>query len=234
MGVIFLTLSMSLCEISMADSVKFSLGSYYFEGRFSREDRSNFLILPYTMKLARKQHYWLISGSRIKLHGSSEIFNDNPEGRDRLTESGTGDVIFKTGHNYPLRGLIRELSLEAGVKIPVADKDKKLGSGRADEELSVKILLAKPWLLAINRTGYKVRGDTKELVYKDTWSNQLTLITPLPYKLSLGLGAFIQSPTTRESVMRKELSLILSYPLTQAQSLMLYTMNGYTRSSADR
>ncbi|MDP8218202.1 MAG: transporter [Candidatus Theseobacter exili] len=93
---------------------------------------------------------------------------DNPDGGEN--ESGFGDVFI--GTKYMLLNEIDQpvdLSLAATVKLPTADEDKGLGTGKADVTLRAAVAKTFGQILGVAGVGYTFVGEPDNV----DWDNQI-------------------------------------------------------------
>jgi len=127
---------------------KFSTSIDYESGKYGTDTRSDSVYIPFTLK--RYLGDWNASltvpylrqssgGEVTNVGGRSARTGRGPRSAATTTHSGLGDLVVRGGYD-----LIKEnpqpfdLSLAAKIKLPTADEDKGLGTGKFDEGLGLE------------------------------------------------------------------------------------------------
>jgi hypothetical protein len=176
----------------------------YRSGDFGLPGRTRILAVPATFAvISDRQEFRLnvsylsvTSEDRVTIVGDQVIERtDGPSG----TESGPGDVVAEEEY-YLLAGSGARpwLSLLLAVKLPTADEEKGLGTGRTDAGAGMGLIqpLGSRWHL-LGEAQYFVMGDPKDLDLRNT----LWLSFGLQRRVAGG-GSASLSYERRESVLR--------------------------------
>ncbi len=126
---------------------KFSSSVTYETGDFGADTTTNTVYIPFTIKRYFKEgdlsftipYIYQESGPEVSsLDGKPFQIHSSPAGSKRISE-GIGDMSLK-GSYYLLDESDKPLNLSAvgKIKLPTADEDKGLGTGKADETLGLE------------------------------------------------------------------------------------------------
>jgi hypothetical protein len=149
-------------------------------------------------------------------------------------ESGLGDVVGNVA--YALldgsRGGVL-LDVIGKVKLPTADEDKCLGTGKTDYSIQLDVARAFGAVTGFGTLGWKKFGDPSGTNLRD------------PIYTSLGVATKLAPPTTvgaaydwREKVSSRgdeisEMSLFVSHKLDASWKLQVYAVKGFSDASPD-
>jgi hypothetical protein len=150
----------------------------------------------------------------------------------RVTEEGNGDInISGTYTLIDDREHAYGLDVSARVKLPTADEDKFLGTGKTDYGVNAE--LYKPvndWTPYWN-VGYRWRGDPSGFNLKNIWSSSIGTDYRVNNDTSLGISYDWQQKTTTRVDNAQELSAYINYRLTTNNKINFYMLTGYSNSS---
>jgi hypothetical protein len=212
-----------------------SVGAGYDTGDYGDPIDTDVWILPIGLKY--KIGLWSFGISTSWLHVKSPNTVDAEGnflggGGARTTEQGIGDVNLSA--KYSLlddRDYFAGLDVTGKLKIPTADEDKFLGSGKTDFGLNLEAYKTiNNWTPYWN-VGYKWKGDPDRINYNNVWSTSLGTDYKLNRDLTLGASYFWQRKVTRFSDNGQEASIYANYYVNDTNKLNFYLLAGSGNSS---
>ena len=150
----------------------------------------------------------------------------------RVTEEGMGDINIAGTYNllddrkYPVG-----LDVSAKVKIPTADEDKFLGTGKTDFGLNTEIFQSFGNWSPYWNVGYKWRGDPKDFNLKNIWSSSIGTDYRINDTFNVGIGYDWQQKTTKFSENAQEASAYVNYRVNDSNKLNFYMLTGFSNAS---
>ena len=226
------------CQSSIAaDGVfSFTTGVDYSSGDYGASQDTDVWAIPFSVKY--KADNWNVRVSTSYLRVTSPSFV-TPEGdfigagvTKRVTEEGVGDLTIAGTYNLlDDRTNSFGLDITARVKIPTADEDKFLGTGKTDYGLNAEIF--KPignWTPYWN-VGYRWRGDPSGINLKNVWSTGIGTDYYINDIWSVGAGYDWQQKTIKFVDNAQETSAYVNYRINDTNKINLYLVNGYSNSS---
>ena len=230
--------------------IALSPSSYALDGRFSATMGVDYStgdygatldtdVWAFPLSFKYKTDTWNIRISTAYLRVTSPEFV-TPEGDfigsntvlKRTTQEGNGDINIAGTYTFlDDRDYLVGLDLTAKVKIPTADEDKFLGTGKADYGLSAEFF--KPignWSPYWN-VGFKWRGDPSGFNLKNIWSSSIGTDYRFNRDLSAGFSYDWQQKTTVFAENAQETSGYVNYYINDTNKVNLYAVTGYSNGS---
>jgi Putative MetA-pathway of phenol degradation len=212
-----------------------SVGADYSSGDYGANEDTDVWAIP--MSLKYRTGAWRFGVSTAWLHVSSPN-NVNADGEfvgsggAKNTETGFGDVHLSTAYNLlDDRDYLVGLDVIGKIKIPTADKNKFLGSGKTDYALNVEVFkTVNAWTPYLN-VGYKWKGDPSNIDYHNVWSTSFGIDYQVNRDLTLGSSYDWQQKISRFSQSVQEISAYTSYRLNHKNKLNFYLLSGYSDAS---
>lgn len=152
----------------------------------------------------------------------------------RGSASGQGDVVTSAGYAL-LEGMNRSWMVEVigKVKLPTADKDKGLGSGKTD--YSVQLDLAKPVaaVTVFGTAGWKKFGDPDGMNMRDPLFLSVGLAHKLGPAVTVGAAYDWRQKVTTRGYQVSELSVFVTRRLAESWKMQTYFVTGFSDASPD-
>jgi long-subunit fatty acid transport protein len=229
------------CQQVFALDGEFSstLGVDYSSGDYGASKDTDVWAIP--MSLKYRTDTWNVRVSTSYLRVTSPSFV-TPEGDfigsgnaltvKRVTEEGIGDVNIAGTYNllddrkYPVG-----LDVSAKVKIPTADEDKFLGTGKTDFGLNAEIFKSFGDWSPYWNVGFKWRGDPKDFNLKNVWSSSFGTDYRINDSFNVGVGYDWQQKTTKFSDNAQEASTYVNYKINGNNKLNFYLLTGFSNAS---
>lgn len=229
------------CQPAFALDGKFSssLGIDYSSGDYGATKDTDVWAIP--MSLKYRTDNWNIRASTSYLRVTSPSFV-TPEGDfidsgnvasvKRVTEEGMGDINIAGTYNlFDDRKYLAGLDVTAKVKIPTADEDKFLGTGKTDIGLNAEIFQSFGDWSPYWNVGYKWRGDPKNFNLKNIWSSSIGTDYRINDTFNVGIGYDWQQKTTKFAENAQEASTYVNYRVNDSNKLNFYVLTGFSNSS---
>ncbi len=214
-----------------------TMGVDYSTGDYGASLDTDVWAFPLSIKY--KTDNWNLRISTAYLRVTSPTFV-TPEGDfigangsfKRRTEEGNGDInIAGTYTMLDDRDYLVGLDLTARVKIPTADEDKFLGTGKTDVGLNVEFFKSiNNWSPYWN-IGYKWRGDPSGFNLKNIWSSSIGTDYRFNSDISAGFSYDWQQKTTVFAQNAQETSAYINYYLNDTNKINFYALTGYSDGS---
>ena len=215
------------------------VGMDYSTGEYGSANETRTWVIPFIAKYERGPMTWKASIPWIRTTGPGDVIGVGPdripaEGSENetRTESGIGDLVLSAGY-AAVQNRYLLLDVIAKIKVPTADEDRALGTGKTDVSLQLDAATLVNGLTVFGTVGKKKYGDPDGRDYRD------------PYYGSIGVGKRV-IPTTfvgasydwRDNVTRtgdeiRELMLFASHRLAERMKLQAYLIRGFSDNSPD-
>jgi hypothetical protein len=214
-----------------------SIGADYSSGDYGASEDTDVWAIPIGLKYRTGAWRFGISTSWLHVKSPNTVdANGNfiGSGGKTTTDEGIGDIHLSAAYTLlDDRDYALGLDVIGKVKIPTADEDKFLGSGKADYGLNLEIFKTISHWTPYWNVGYKWKGDPSFINYKNVWSSSLGFEYLVNRDLILGAGYDWQQKVTRFSQNVQETSVYANYYLNDYNKLNFYLLTGYSDASPD-
>jgi hypothetical protein len=231
----------------MADETsRYSLttGLDYSSGGYGASDNTDMWYAPVTLKYMRGPSTLKVTVPYLRITSpatGATLIGYDAEGRPiysggtgRKTEEGLGDVVLSYSHNLfekPQRGFLVDLG--AKVKLPTADKNKGLGSGKADYGVFTDVYYLAGPATPFVTVGYRVLGDPAGIDLRNVWQGTLGLAYKLSDRNSMGAMWDLRQASTATGDGISELTAYWAHKLGDGFKLQAYGVAGFSNASPD-
>ena len=221
---------------------KFTLGSYFSSGDYGAERDTDIAYFPLSYEVSTFPWVFSVTVPYLGLKGPGDVFLETGNiGRGRegqnllIDEQGPGD-IFLTG-TYQLDPILKgwvfvDFSLQA--KLPTADETRDLGTGETDFGVQLDFYTTLGRNTWFSSVGYRQRGKTPLYDLQDSAFGSVGVMRQYGEQTWLGLIYDYREKASSNSFESHELMPFVSYNINDRWNMMLYTIAGFTDSSADR
>jgi hypothetical protein len=157
-----------------------------------------------------------------------------PGGCD-IVESGLGDTVASA--DFALldgsRGDGLMVDLVGKVKLPTADEDHCLGTGKVDYSGQVDLAQAFGAISGFATLGWRKFGDPSDTDFHDPVFASLGLVTQIAPATSVGAAYDWRQKVTSDGDEFQEFTLFLSQRLRPDWKVQLYALKGFSDASPD-
>lgn len=232
-------LAAELTESNTLSNGRFSIsvGTDYSSGDYGASEDTEVWAIPISLKYRTGAWRFGASTSWLRVTSPNNVDADGNfigSGGKKNTEAGMGDVHLSAAYTLlDDRDYLVGLDVIGKVKIPTADEDKFLGTGKVDYGLNLEVFKTiKHWTPYWN-VGYKWKGDPSDINYKNMWSTSLGFEYQVNRDLIIGASYDWQQKVTQFSQNAQEASVYANYHLNDTNKLNFYLLTGYSDASPD-
>jgi long-subunit fatty acid transport protein len=212
-----------------------SIGADYSSGDYGANENTDVWAIPISLKY--RTDAWRFGLSTAWLHVSSPN-NVNADGElvgsggAKNTETGFGDLHLSAAYNLlDDRDYLVGLDVIGKIKIPTADENKFLGTGKTDYALNVEVFKTINAWTPYWAIGYKWKGDPSGIDYNNVWTSSIGVDYQANRDLTIGAGYDWQKKISQLSQNVQEISAYTSYRLNNKNKLNFYLLSGYGDAS---
>jgi hypothetical protein len=208
-------------------------GIYLSRGDYGETQETTVAALP----LSYKYDYGLwnlkatLSLVQISGPGNIDTGGITTSARSR-EENGLGDLYFRVGHFYPMRGGALWWEPYAKLKLPTANYAKGLGTGEPDLEVGTELSHRVAHSGSVfGKLGYRWRGDPPQThLNNGVLFNMGYMHSPLP-QWSGGAMFDYRAPSTDTADATQEMTVFLTRRYPQRRNVTAYLLTGLTDAS---
>jgi hypothetical protein len=211
-----------------------SVGLDYLTGDYGSTINTDIAALTFGLRYKKSRWtfkasipYLSISNTGVTTDGVSV----NAAGK---SEKGPGDLNLSAsylGYYNPKSGF--GISGKTKIKLPVADKNKGLGTGEVDVSFQLDPFKVMGPVTLFSSIGYKVYGDTATTDYNNVWYLSLGGMYKVSDALDIGLGGNFREKVTTRSENKKDMFLFSNSKLTRTDAIQFHLSHGFSDSTPD-
>lgn len=231
--------AVSLHATAETPKLVFSTGLDYSSGKYGQAEDTKITYVPFTGKYEVDRWTFKATVPYIQIEGPANV---TPDSRVvvagtrpvRSKESGLGDVVVGASYNA-LANLEDQFYLDLGfkVKLPTADEQKGLGSGKTDYSVYTDLYKTYGNVTLLGTLGYKKFGDPTGIDLNDVLYGSAGFSYKLSSADSIGFVVDAREKTTNTSEALREYSVFYSHKFNNTYKLQTYLVTGDTTSSVD-
>ena len=231
-------------EDSFADiyDITLSGGADFATGKYGTDTSTDIWYIPFTAKLEAERHafkitvpYLSITDSGSVVGGGDQVIvvGDGGDG-EKTTEEGIGDIIgVMSFYVFPGTEKLPLVDLNYKIKVPTADEDRGLGTGKFDHSFEVDFTKVYDKITVFSTVGYKVFGDPDDYDLDNVFYGSIGAQYSLDEISRLGLIYDIRDRTTDSGHGISELTGYYGRTLSEHWRLMVYGVAGLSDGSPD-
>lgn len=216
-------------------------GVDYSSGDYGDTSDTSILFIPVTGRVEYGRLTVKASVPYIRIEGPGNVVGGTdggivvgPGGGGKTSQSGLGDIVVSGSYLfYPLSEGMPFMELTGKVKIPTADEDKGLGTGKVDYTIQGDLYQPFGAFTIFGGIGYRVRGEPAGF----NLGNSFLASVGGAYKVSDiwsgGLMFDYREAATKTSDDRLELTPYVAIKPSTEWTLSLYASFGMSDASAD-
>lgn len=219
-----------------------SAGFDYSSGKYGSSANTTILYAPFVAKYEIGSWtakvilpYLEISSPGTVVGGGTDVVViGTTQNARRTTSRGMGDVVTALtysvleGNPY---GLF--LDLTAKIKLPTADDQKGLGTGKADHTAVVDVFKSLGRFTLLGSLGYKDTGQPDGLNLNNVWFGGIGGAWRFSSATSGGVLWDVRQPSRDGIDGARDLTVYLTHKWSDTFKMQLYTYRGFSHASAD-
>lgn len=241
-GSAFVLLGMSgLGNAAGADGVlTIGTGFDYSRGSYGESPDTEILYLPVSVKYETSRWFAKLTIPYLEITGPSDvvIIDGRPVSSggatSRSSEAGLGDVVASAGYTAyenAWAGFI--LDVIGKVKLPTADENKGLGSGKTDYAFQIDALKSFAAYSLLGTAGYRWLGSPAGVELNDVWFMSAGLVRKFSTEWSGGVLYDYREASTAMGSPQSEATIYASHSLSSQSRAQLYVVHGFGDGSPD-
>ncbi|BAN49238.1 hypothetical protein [Metapseudomonas resinovorans] len=229
-------LLVSLTVPTLADELSVSTGFDYSRGRYGTPATSETWYVPVVAKYETGPMIYKLTVPYLRITNPAVGPAGEPLSGDcGSVESGLGDTVASADY------LLLDGSASAGVmvdligkvKLPTADEDNCLGTGKTDYSAQIDLARAFGAITGFATLGWRKFGDPSDTDFRDPIFTSVGLLTRLAPATSLGAAYDWRQKVTSDGDEIQEFSLFLTQRLSPSWKVQLYALKGFSDASPD-
>lgn len=221
---------------------KFTLGTYLSRGNYGASEDTDIQYFPLSYEFASFPWVLSLTVPHLALEGPGDVFLEAGNiGRGRgqapefIDNSGLGDVLATASYQLPALfndRLFVDFTVQA--KLPTADEERDLGTGETDIGVQLDLYASRGRNTYFSTLGYRQRGNTPLYDLQDSLFASTGLMRQYGDNTYLGLIYDYREKASSNAFESHELMPFISYNFNERWNGMIYTIAGFTDSSADQ
>jgi len=240
--ILILLLSHSVHAQEASKGHKFTLGSYFSQGDYGSTEETDITYFPVSYEVTTFPWVLSVTIPYLALQGPGDVFFETGNigsGREDqsefVDEHGIGDVFLSATYQLPPvldDRLFVDFTLQA--KLPSADEGRDLGTGELDFGYQVDFYTTLERNTYFSTLGYRQRGKTPLFDLENSLYASVGLMRQYGEKTYLGLVYDYRERASSNAFESHEIMPFISYNPGKQWNFMLYSIVGFTASSADQ
>ncbi|WP_369958425.1 hypothetical protein [Pseudomonas benzenivorans] len=220
----------------LAEGLTVSTGVDYSRGKYGTPTTSETWYVPVIARYEAGPMLYKLTVPYLRITNPSVGPDGEPlSGSCGRVESGLGDTVASAGYalldGSGSSGLM--LDLVGKVKLPTADEDHCLGTGKTDYSAQVDVARAFGAISGFATLGWKKFGDPADTDLRDPLFASLGLVGRLAPATYLGVAYDWRQKVTANGDEIQELTLFLTQRLGPSWKVQLYALKGFSDASPD-
>ena len=217
-----------------------SAGFYYSRGLYGEDQPTRIRYAPVSHEISSGPWRAKVTVPRVEISGPGNVLvnvgNIGRAGDERVSESGVGDALLSLTYELPAtsnRLPFFDIGIE--VKLPTADENKGLGTGKVDSSLQLDMYQPIGKVTVFGTVAWKYRQSAEFFPQlRNSWLLSAGISIPVSDRAQIGFFYDYQQAVSDLSRATREWVPYVNLGLSEHWSLMLYAVKGFTDDSADR
>ncbi|MDD2092450.1 hypothetical protein NP522_19900 [Pseudomonas guariconensis] len=228
---------MALAWPALADEVTLSTGMDYSRGDYGTAATSETWYVPVIGKYETGPMIYKLTIPYLRITNPAVGPGGEPLAGDDCgrVESGLGDTVASA--DYALLdgrdGGNLLVDLVGKIKLPTADEDHCLGTGKTDYSAQVDLVRAFGAVNGFATLGWKKFGDPADSDFHDPVFTSIGLLSRIATATSIGAVYDWRQKVTSDGDEIQELTLFLTQKLSEGWKVQLYALKGFSDASPD-
>jgi len=178
--------------------------------------------------------YLQISGPDSVIGGGDDIISGQAASLVRKKHSGLGDIVVGITRRFLLGDPRTGLDITGKIKLPTADEDRNLGTGKFDYTLETGLSHIFENRIFVNgKAGRTFKGSTPSLNLHDVWRGSVGAGYSFVEGSSLGVNYEYHQSASDSGKPFSQATLYLGQPLSESWDAQLYVAKGFTDGAAE-
>ncbi|MDE3738835.1 hypothetical protein PSH28_19720 [Pseudomonas resinovorans] len=222
---------------ALSDEFTMSMGLDYSRGDYGSPTTSETWYVPVVGKYETGPMIYKLTIPYLRITNPAVGPDGEPLAGDDCgsVESGVGDTVASA--DYALLdgrdGGSLLVDLVGKVKLPTADENHCLGTGKTDYSAQVDLTQAFGAISGFATLGWKKFGDPSDTDFRDPIFTSIGLVTRLAPATSVGAAYDWREKVTSDGDEIQEFTLFLTQRLSTEWRVQLYALKGFSDSSPD-
>jgi hypothetical protein len=230
---------LSIAPSHADSSLTLSTGIDYSSGKYGEAERTETLVIPIGIKYEFGDWTLRATIPYVESTGPSNVSGSGPDRvainsgeNTRRKAAGLGDIVLSASWNAFQDGPWL-IELGAKAKLPTADKNEGLGTGKTDYSVQTEVYRTLGSSTLFGTLGYKRMGDPEGTDLKDPfftsvgWSYKTSPVT------ALGLSYDYRQKIQDSGAPLRDATAFLTHKLDQHWKLQGYLVTGFSKASPD-
>ncbi len=222
-------------EISWSSGIDFTSGDY------SDNQTTDILYVPFSLKALLGDFTFKATVPYIRIEGPGTVVGGGEVGpitRGRqpatiTTQDGLGDITAALSYTSFLQNNTLFLDFTGKVKLPTADSDKNLGTGKADFTTQIDVTKKTGDVNLFGTAGYRFMGSSDLLPLRDGFLGSVGASVDVGEKASIGLIYDYRRSASISASNPSELTGFVGWKLSDKIRLQTYGVVGFSNGSPD-
>lgn len=227
---------LSLALPTMAEDFTISTGLDYSRGKYGTPTTSETWYVPVIARYETGSMIYKLTIPYLRITNPAVGPDGEPLAGDcGSVESGLGDTVASAGFALldGSRGDGLMVDLVGKIKLPTADEDNCLGTGKTDYSAQVDLAQAFGAISGFATLGWKKFGDPSGTDFRDPIFVSLGFVTRLAPATSVGAVYDWRQKVTSGGDETQEFTLFLTQRLSPSWKVQLYALKGFSEASPD-
>lgn len=220
---------------------RWATGLDYSSGKYSDTQTTDILYVPFTGTALLGNFTFKATVPYIRIKGPGTVVGGGdvgPIARDRAptaitTQDGLGDVTASASYTAYLQNNTMFVDFTGKVKIPTADSDKNLGTGKADFTTQIDIAKKTGGVNLFATAGYRFMGSTDALPLRDGFLGSVGASVDVSDRASVGLIYDYRQSASISAGNPSELTGFVTWKVAKKIRLQTYGIVGFSTGSPD-
>ena len=227
---------------SAGTEISISLGASYLSGDFGADQDTNIFFAPATVEILGERFRFVGTVPYIRIEGPGSVVGGpggpiiiRPPGGGVSTESGIGDLVLSVYYLIdPGSNALPYFEIGGTVKLPTANENKGLGTGKTDFAAHLDIFKElEGGTTPFATLGYRLRGNPQGLDLKNSFYAAGGASFPISEAVKAGLSVEYETKSIAGVDDIFEIVPFLSWSATDKIRLDVYASAGLTNSAPD-
>lgn len=230
--------------IENENALNVSIGYDFNTGKYGTQDSITYRTIPLEVSIENNQYalgvmvpYEYLTSPAGSLSVKDAVYVSNANASPQLqTQEGIGDAWLSSTY-YLLKEKEEDplFDLKVQLKIPTADSNKGLGTGKTDVSVQIDRTLRGESHYSMAAVGYLVVGKTSEVTLRDAWFGYFDIGINPSDRSSIGMQLYLQQSIVEQMADVEQITAYFDFKKRPDSNLTtrIYLLTGLTSGSPD-